>query len=159
MILGREDGSAVVEFPLAVAVLLIPMAYFALMFAPWSERHSAAELAAAEAARVIAVSQSGAVDEGYVRSVAYQILNNFDIDSSEAQVFLCTEAGMSDAEKAASTCGPLDRGQIVRVEVQISMPAVVIPLADQDGSNLSSASFSVTASHDERVDAYRSFSP
>lgn len=154
-----ETGSAVIEFPLAVAVLLIPMAYFALMFAPWSERHAAAELAAAEAARVIAVSQSDVVDEGRARSVALQILNNFDVDASEAQVYLCTESGMSDAQKAASTCASLVRGETIRVEVRVSMPAVVIPLAGQDGSNLSSASFNVTASHDERVDAYRSFSP
>lgn len=148
-----------IEFPLAVAVLLIPMAYFALMFAPWSERNSAAELAAAEAARVIATSPTGAADESGARAIAMQILDNFGIDGSESAVYLCTDAGMSDAEKAASSCGVLNRGETVRVEVTVSMPVVVIPLSDSDGGNLTSAAFSVTSFHDERIDPYRSFAP
>lgn len=152
MRLRSEDGSAVIEFPLAVAVLLIPMAYFALMFAPWSERHSAAELAAAEAARVIVTSPSDSPNEAGAEAIALQVLNNFGISSGEAVVTLCPD-------KPGAGCGVLVRGETVRVDVQISMPAVVIPLADSDGSGLTSPTFSITASHDERVDAYRSFSP
>jgi Flp pilus assembly protein TadG len=150
--LRSEDGSAVIEFPLAVAVLLIPMAYFALMFAPWSERHSAAELAAAEAARIIVTSSSNAANESDAVAIAFQILDNFGISASEASVTLCPN-------KPGSGCGTLNRGETIRVEVQVSMPAVVIPLADSDGSALTSPTFSITASHDERVDAYRSFTP
>ena len=159
MRLRNEDGSAAIEFPLAAAVLLIPMAYFALMFAPWSERHSAAELAAAEAARVIATSPSDAANESGARAIAFGIHENFGIDGSEASVFLCTSAGMTDTQKAAATCGTLTRGDTIRVEVRVSMPAVVIPLSDSDGGNLSSAAFSVTSYHDERIDPYRSFAP
>ena len=150
MRLRREDGSAVVEFPLAIMLLLIPMAYLALMFAPWFARRNMAELAAAEAARAIVTSVAAEPDNATARALGYQIAANHGIPAGEVTVHLC-------GTTADSNCGTLVRGDTIRVEVAVVMPAVSIPLIGDGGSTVSSGGCVWTAVHEERVDLYRSF--
>ena len=59
-----DRGHAAVEFAMAVAVLMLPVALVVTAFGPWSERRVFAESAAAEAARaaVLALDVSSGSD-------------------------------------------------------------------------------------------------
>lgn len=146
----REDGSAVVELPIAISLLLIPMAYLALMFAPWFARRNMAELAAAEVARVIVTSESAAPNNAGARAIGFQIAANHGIPAGDVSIHLC-------GTSATSACGTLVRGETIRVEVAVVMPAVSIPIIGDGGSTVSTDGFTWTAVHEERVDLYRSF--
>ncbi|MDH3303141.1 MAG: hypothetical protein OES24_21775, partial [Acidimicrobiia bacterium] len=74
-----ERGAAAIEFPLAVAFLLIPVAYLVLMVAPWSARANMARLAAAEAARAIVLSPTADPDDALVYTLVDTIAANHDI--------------------------------------------------------------------------------
>lgn len=146
----RERGATPIEFAAGVGLLLIPMVFLVASFAPWVERQSMARVAAAEAARLVATSPTGAVDEAAIRSVVATIATNHDVDPGAVAVFFCPPDGAAAAVRATSSCSPIVRGQLLRVEVDVQLPAVTVPLITTLGE------VRWTAVHIEQVDRYRS---
>lgn len=144
-----DDGNAVVELPLAVAVLLIPVAYLALMFAPWSQHMNMADLAASEAARAIATAPERAADLGAVNNLVTTIATNHGVDPADVAASFCAPV---DAPAVRANCLDLQRGTVVRVTVTVQMPLLEVPIWNAGGGTIS-----WTATHDEQVDLYRSF--
>ena len=70
-----EQGATPIEFAAGVGLLLIPIVFLVASFAPWVERQSMARVAAAEAARLVATSPTGAVDEAAIGGV---VATNFN---------------------------------------------------------------------------------
>lgn len=145
-----ERGATPVEFAAGVGLLLIPVVFLVASFAPWVERQSMARVAAAEAARLVATSPTGAVDEASIAGVVSTIATNHGIDAGDARVYFCPPEGAADTVRAAASCSPIFRGQLLRVEVDVQLPAITIPLIASVGE------VTWTAVHIEQVDRYRS---
>lgn len=144
-----EGGNAVLEMPLAIAVLLIPVAYLVLMFAPWSQHMNMADLAASEAARAIATAPDRAVDLAAVNNLVTTIATNHGVDPGDVSASFCVPVA---PPAQTANCADLQRGTIVRVTVTVEMPLMQVPIWNE-----SRGGFSWTATHDEQVDLYRSF--
>ncbi len=137
----REKGAAAVELAAAVMLLLVPVTLLVLVFAPWVQRQSLTRSAAAEAARMVVLSDDmAAPDEVGAAELVKRMSANHGIDPAEVQARFC-----------GLTCAPLSRGELVTVEVTVGIPAVVVP-----GFGVSVGGGSWTASHTEPVDLYRS---
>ncbi len=148
-----ERGAAAVEMPLAIAFLLIPVAYLVLMVAPWGQRANLARLAAAEAARAIVLAPTADPDDAAVYDLVATIAANHDIPIADVDADLCVADGMTPAEREAATCDALIRGGVVTVDVSVRIPLVAVPgIGDAGG-------FTWTWSHTELVDQFRSFDP
>ena len=145
-----ERGATPIEFAAGVALLLIPIVFLVASFAPWLERQSMARVAAAEAARLVATSPTGLVDEASIGAVVGTIAANHEVDPADVRVYFCPPEGAADAVRAGSTCSPIVRGQLLRVEVDVQLPAVTVPLIASVGE------VRWTAVHIEQVDRYRS---
>lgn len=147
--LRSESGDAVIELPVAVTVLLLPVAYMVLMFAPLSQHINMADLAASEAARAIATSPDRAVDLGAVNNLVNTIAINHGVDPAAVSATFCA---VPDDPSLQANCGDLQRGTVVRVAVTVQMPLFQVPIWER-----STGGFAWTATHDEQVDLYRSF--
>ncbi len=145
-----ERGATPIEFAAGVGLLLIPIVFLVASFAPWVERQSMARVAAAEAARLVATSPTGEVDEVFISGVVSTIASNHGVDAGDVSVYFCPADGAPDAIRAAASCSPIVRGQLLRVEVDVQMPALTIPLIASVGE------VTWTAVHIEQVDRYRS---
>jgi len=145
-----ERGATPIEFAAGVGLLLIPIVFLVASFAPWVERQSMARVAAAEAARLVATSPTGVVDEPSIAALVSTIASNHEVDPGDVRVYFCPPEGASDAVRAVSSCSPIVRGQLLRVEVDVQMPALTIPLIASVGE------VTWTAVHIEQVDRYRS---
>lgn len=130
-----ERGSAVLEWPLASLLLLIPVAIMVILLPTWSERQTVARDAATAAAReaVLASTPEEALATG--EAAATRTAENFGIDPADISV---------------SWTGDLSRGGSVTATVTIRMPAIVVP--GWGGVD----AWSWSSSHTERVDDYRS---
>ncbi len=132
---GRERGSVAVELPLALGLLLLPLALFVITVPAWPERQTVARAAAIEASRsaVLAGSWEQGVEEG--EAAVRRAARNQGLDPSDISV---------------SWAGSFSRGGSVTASVTVRMPALVIP-------GLTTVEpWSWTADHTERVDDYRS---
>lgn len=130
-----ERGSAVLEWPLASLLLLIPVAIMVVLLPTWSERQTVARDAATTAAReaVLAPTPEEALAVG--NAAALRTAENFGLDPDDVSV---------------SWAGDLSRGGSVTATVTVRMPAIVVPgWGGVEG-------WSWSASHTERVDDYRS---
>lgn len=150
---GDERGVAPVELALAVGMLLIPMAILVLSIAPWIERQSMARVAAGEAARVLVLSSGSEPDHERAVDVAVRVAANHGVSAGDIRVVFCAPDGASHEVGAASRCGPLARGSLVAVEVQVVVPAATVPGIGSFGE--ATVSSRVT----EQVDLFRSFAP
>lgn len=131
----RERGMVIIEWPLAILLLLVPIAAMAALVPTWSERQTAARDAASIAARTAAIAgdPDTAMSDG--EAAARQTASNFGIDPEDLTIDLT---------------GDLSRGGSITAVVTVRMPALSVPgLGDVDG-------WSWTTSHTERVDDYRS---
>lgn len=133
--LRDEDGMAVLEWPLAVFILLVPIAAMVTLLPTWSERQTVARDAAATAARV-------AVLEGD----AEQAMSA----GEEAVQRTATNFGIDPADLTVTWSGDLGRGSAITATVTVRMPVAAFP-------GLGSVeAWSWSSSHTERVDDYRS---
>lgn len=125
-----------IETPLALVLLLVPVALMVITIPAWPERQTVARAAAAQAARTAALADSwdeatAAGEDAVARSGA-----NY---------------GLPAADLTVEWEGTLGRGGTVTARVTVRMPAVIVPGLGRIGA------WSWTASHSEIVDRYRSF--
>ena len=139
----RDRGHAVVEFALAVGVLLLPVALAVLSFGPWLEHRVIARAAAAEAARVAVVE----LDHSAGTAMATRVITGHGLDADSARLGWCGSIPMS-IEAPAGSC-PLTRGSVTEATVEIWVPLVTTPWGPVGG-------LWASASHSEPVDLYRS---
>lgn len=130
-----ERGAIAVELPLALGLLLLPMALLVITVPVWPERQTVARAAAIEASRsaVLADSWEDGVDAG--NEAVAQAARNYGLDPSDLSV---------------KWEGSFGRGEAVTAAVTVRMPALVLP-----GLTTVEA-WTWTARHTERVDDYRS---
>jgi hypothetical protein len=130
-----EAGTAVIETPLAIVLLLVPIALLVITLPAWPERQTVARAAASEAARaaVLADSWDEAVAAG--QAVVDRTARNY---------------GLAPSEFALDWRGAFTRGEAVTARVTVRMPALAIPGLGSVGA------WTWTASHTETVDQYRS---
>lgn len=131
------------EFAMAVATLLLPVALVVVAFGPWSERRVLAEGAAAEAARAVVLT----LDQAAGAEVAARTVEGHGLDLSLGRLGWCgaDPAGLS---QPAGSC-PLTRGSVVEATVEVWVPLIRTPWGDIGG-------LWVRARHAEPVDLYRS---
>ena len=124
-----------VEWPLAVFLLLVPIAAMVTLLPKWSERQTVARDAAASAARVavLEADPDDAMSAG--QDAVDRTATNFGVDASDLTL---------------SWSGDLSRGGAITATVTIRMPALAFP-------GLGSVeAWSWSSSHTERVDDYGS---
>lgn len=133
--LARDRGSAPIELPLAVGLLLLPLAAAVAVMPTWAERQSMARLAAQEAARTIVLADTWEEGTAAADALAAQIAANHDIDPADLTLVYH---------------GALRRGDTVTASATVLIPGVVLPgLGPVAGAHW-------TVSHTEAVDLYRS---
>jgi hypothetical protein len=133
---ARGGGYAAAEFVVGVAFIIVPVTLLVLSLPLWLERQAMAERAANESARqmVLAPDWSTGLAQGH--QVVDEIARNY---------------GLPPGDLSERFSGNLARGQTIRSEVTVKMPALAIPLIGRVGS------WEWTAVHVEHVDNYRSF--
>ncbi len=123
---GPERGSAILELPLLLGLVVIPFAFVVLTLPVWVERRAIGRDAAAEVARSIAVDGS---TEGMGPLLA------------ELEV----AAGLAPGALRVSEPPTLVAGDTIRVSVEVDVPLVSIPVFGAVGG------FAWTATHAERI--------
>jgi hypothetical protein len=133
---AHGGGYAAAEFVVGVAFIIVPVTLLVLSLPLWLERQAMAERAANESARemVLAPDWSTGLAQGH--QVVEEIARNY---------------GLPAGDLSERLSGNLARGQTIRSEVTVKMPALAIPLIGRVGS------WEWTAVHVEHVDNYRSF--
>jgi hypothetical protein len=139
----KETGHAAVELAMAVAVLMLPVALVVTAFGPWSERRVLAEAAAAESARVVAVT----LDHHPGAVVVSRMTEQHGLSEDQVRLGWCG-AGPAGLASPAGLCG-LTRGGIVTSTVEVWAPLIVTPWGPIGG-------LWVRAEHSEPIDLYRS---
>lgn len=132
-----ERGTAVVETPVALVLLLIPVALLVITLPTWPERQTVARAAAAEAARSAVLAHSW--DEGVIAG-------------EDAVARAAENYGLPPGDLAVDWAGSFTRGGSITARVTVRMPALAVPGLGQI------AAWTWTASHTEYVDRYRSLS-
>lgn len=136
-----ERGHAAVEFAMAVAVLLLPVALVVNSFGPWLDTRVWAESAAAEAAR------SAAVDLD-LRSGAAHLDEMVSLRGISPDLVTLGWCGATPSQGSTGAC-PLSRGSLVEAEIRVWTPLFATPWGDVGG-------LWVRARHAEPIDLYRS---
>ena len=131
----NERGAAAVELPLALGLILVPVALLVMTLPSWPERQTVARAAANEAARMVVLADSW--EEGVE-------------DATEAVNRAAANASVDPQDVSLSVEGSLARGSTVTAHVTARVPAIAVPGLGTLGA------WSVSASHAERVDDYRS---
>ena len=137
-----DEGMAVVGWLASFVLLLLPALVLALSFAGWFGRANLAGTVAAETARAVVLGD---------------VADDATTDALSVADALLARDGLARADACATeSCarvtidGGLERGQLVRVSVDVRMPSLHIPfLGDVAGPRW-------TAVHNERVDDFRS---
>lgn len=134
---GGQRGSAALELPLIVCLLLLPFAMLVLTIPTWVERQMAARDAAGELARLLVVTE-------------------VDVDSGPRLAALLARIEVSHGlavgalRLAEAPSGSLTPGDQITVRVSVDLPGPSVPMLGDLGTG------SWTASHTERVPDYRS---
>ena len=128
---ASQRGSALIEFPMVVGLVLIPFGVLVLSASTWVERQTAARDAAAEAARLLVVGDPDGVS---VVAIIEQIEAGY---------------GLPDGSlRAAIPDGGLVPGQSITVAVTVEIPAMSLPVFGGVGA------VDWTAEHAERFPDY-----
>jgi hypothetical protein len=130
----RECGFVAIEWVAAVAVLLLPCVVLVATLPAWAERRHAATVAAREAARDL-VNAWPHGDPAAARTIAREVAADHGVDPDDVNVVV-RSAGAA-------------RGDTVRVEVVIAMPAIAI-------MGIRAGAWRYTALAVRRIDDYRS---
>lgn len=137
---GRQErGSAIVELPLVLGLLVLPFGLLVLTLPTWVERQTAARDAAAEVARTLVVSTSSTSDDAGLR----------DVETLLRQI----EAGYELSPGSLRLDAPptVNPGEAVTVRVTVVLPGPRLPLFGSLGRR------SWTVEHTERAPDYASF--
>lgn len=133
--IGHDDrGSAALELPLGLGLLVIPIALVLAVLPGLVEHRTIARSVAAEAARMVVLGDGSSATADSARSFAEAALDAY----ADVSVSLCGGSGCA-----------VDRGAVVEVTVALQVPAITIPLVGEV------AAIPITVSHREQVDAYR----
>jgi hypothetical protein len=130
-----DRGAAAIEMPLAVGLLLLPVAIVVMVVPQWPERQTVARAAAKDAAT--AYANAADAESGSALAMAL-------VSAAAANHGL--PAGAMTVELSGDWC----RACTVTAAVTIDIPAVDVPLVGTVGS------FTYTASSSARIDDYRS---
>ncbi len=140
----RERGSVTIETVMAVGFLLIPAAALLAQLPGWVATSHAAQIAAVEAARQVALADDMA--QGVIRAQAEAagVIVNHGID----------QADLVGVEVTSDPPGELQRGQLVTVTVTVRGNPILVPGLGPLGNP-----FDAVGAATERVDDYRSLGP
>lgn len=128
----HDRGATVIELPLAVSLLLIPVAVIVMVLPQWPESKNVASSAAHEAATLYAT----APDNETGASLAHEAIARHETNY------------IRDLE--LNLTGPWCRGCVVTATVTINVPAIEVPFVGSTGT------FTYTATSSARVEDYRS---
>lgn len=140
----RERGSVSIEAVLAIGFLLIPAAALLAQLPGWVGTSHAAQVAAVEAARQVALAGGMADGVAQAQDVAADVIVNHGLD----------QADLLEVEVSADPPGDLQRGQLVTVTVTVRGSPILVPGVGSVGNP-----FDAVGAATERVDDYRSFGP
>lgn len=131
----KERGASPLELAMGLMLLVVPVTIIALSVAPVFEHRNFVRRAAAEAARTLVLVEDE--PEAAAIAVVEDVADGMGIDPGNVTVVLC----------GGSVC-LLERGAQVAVEVRATVPELssFLPIGD----------LTVTATHVEQVDPYRS---
>jgi hypothetical protein len=128
-----DRGTAAIELPLSIALLLLPIAIVVMAVPQWPEHQTVATAAAKEAATLYATATEAGDGATAAQAAVEQAAANYGLDGL-------------DLELSGSWC----RGCTVTAHVTVNVPAVRVPFISSTGS------FEWTATSSARVDDYRS---
>ena len=128
----RDRGATVIELPLAVGLLLIPVAIIVMVLPQWPESKTVASSAAQEAATLYATAPDP--DTGLA-------LANAAITRHETNYVRDLTLNLS---------GAWCRGCTVTATVTVDVPAIDVPFVGSTGT------FTYTATSSTRIEDYRS---
>ena len=138
--LGERGEAAAIEMIAVLAFLLIPTLVAFMQVPRWIDARSTAELAAAEAARLMVLAPDYATGAATGRAAALRIVENHGWPAT----------ALHGLEWSSDT--ELEGGQLITATVTMEVPAIVVPYV---GRFRAGGTFS--ASHTELVDQFRSF--
>jgi hypothetical protein len=130
-----DNGAAAVEMPLAVGLLLLPIAMLVMLVPQWPERQTVARAAAKEAASLYANAPNAASGAAQAHAAVARASANYGLPSGAMSVTLE---------------GEWCRGCTVTASVTIDIPAFAVPLVGTVGG------FSWSTSSSARIDDYAS---
>ena len=130
-----DSGLAPAEFVLFTGLVLLPTLILVASLPTWWERQSLGRLAAQEAARTVALAPDWDTGVAHGHQMVAQLAANHDVSTSDLTV---------------AFAGSLERGQAVQATVEVSIPAMAVPFV------VELPSFTLSFTHAELVDAYRS---
>ena len=133
----RDRGSAAVEMPLAVGLLLLPISLLVMLLPQWPERQTVARAAAKEAASLYANAASQESGAELASASVAQAAANYGLPTDAMTVVLG---------------GEWCRACTVTADVTVMIPAIDVPMIGSVGS------FRYTASSSARIDDYRNLS-
>ena len=135
---GRDEaGFAPAELVLWTGLILLPTLILVTSLPVWWERHSLARLAAQEAARSVALADDWDTGAARAHQMVDQLAANHQVPTQDLTL--------------TSLAGSLDRGADVTATVTVAVPAMAVPFITR------LPAFTLTTSHTELVDSYRSF--
>jgi hypothetical protein len=135
--LTGDRGAAAVELPLAVGLLLLPIAMIVMIVPQWPERQTIATAAAKEAASLYANATDPSTGAAQAQVVVEQAAANHGLG-----------AGAMTLRLGGEWC----RACTVSATVTVMIPAVDLPFAGSVGG------FEWTATSEARIDDYRELS-
>ena len=130
-----DCGSAAIEMPLAVALLLLPIAIIVMLIPQWPERQTVARAAAKDAATVYANAPDATTGAALAEASVTQAAANYGLSADALTVQLS---------------GEWCRACSVTASVTVDIPAIDVPFAGTIGS----VAWTTTSS--ARIDDYRS---
>ena len=131
--LRGDRGTVAVELPLAVGLILLPVAVLVMVIPQWPERQTVATAAAKEAATLYATAPSAGEGAAAAEAAVAQAAANYGLDGLQLEL-------------TGSWC----RGCTVTARVTVEIPAVHIPMIGTIGST------NWTAASSARVEDYGS---
>lgn len=135
---SRDVGAAAVELPLAVGLLLLPIALVVMLVPQWPERQTVARSAAKEAATLYANAPSKSAGAELAQASVAQAAANYGLPPTALTVTL--------SEDWCRAC-------TVTAAVTVDIPAINVPFT---GTTV--GAFTYTSSSNARIDDFRSLS-
>jgi hypothetical protein len=133
--LRGDGGAAAIEMPLAIGLLLLPIAMVVMLVPQWPERQTVARAAAKEAATLYATAPDEASGAALAQSSVAQAAANHGLPAGAMTVALG---------------GEWCRACSVTATVTVEVPAINVPFAGTVGS------FTYSSTSTARIDDYRS---
>jgi hypothetical protein len=131
----HDRGATAVELPLAVCLLLLPIAMIVMLLPQWPERQTVATAAAKDAATIYANASDPSTGAELAASSVAQAAANYGLP-----------AGSLTVQLGGEWC----RACTVTADVTVDIPAIDVPMVGTVGS------FTWTATSTARIDDYRS---